>query len=300
MPTSRTFPKQTAALYIGSAILIAAIAVFLWWQFVYQNPRHVFDDMLANNLQTTSVTKQQKQGNGSQSVTQTVRLQLGSTNATDWLVTINQANSRVTTESIGTPNAGYVRYLSASTKQKRANGKAYDFSKLLNVWGKADTKDSKNVLNQLFSQTMLDIGTAPLPPLGNLQPDDRQNILDFMQEQSVFNADYNKVTTGTVDGRPVYIYPVTVKLEPYLRMMQAFARDNGMRQLDAIEPSQYRTAPAVKMTFKVDRWSHQLRQVQYDTAKFSQTYTDYGLKLPIQIPRQTIPVTDLQNRLQKL
>lgn len=300
MPTFRTLPKRVVALYIGSAILIIVIAVFLWWQFVYQSPRHVFDAMLANNLQTTSVTKQQKQGSGAQSVTQTVRLQLGSTNAADWLVEIKQANSNVTTESIGTPKAGYVRYLSASTQQKRSNGQAYDFSKVLNVWGKADNKDSTNVLNQLFGQTMLDIGTAPLPPIGNLSPEARQNVLQFMHDQSVFTADYAHVKTGTVDGRPVYIYPVIIKLEPYLRMMQAFARDSGLHQLDSIDPTQYRTAPAVKMSFKVDRWSHQLRQVQYDAVKFSQTYTDYGLQLPIQLPNHTIPVTKLQSQLQKL
>lgn len=293
-------PKRIVALYAGSLVLLIIIAVFLWWQFVYQNPQRVFDDMLANNLETTSVTKQQKQGSGAQSVVQTVRMQLGGTNAADWLVKIKQANSNVTTESIGTPQVGYVRYLAASTKQKHTNGKGYDFSKLLNIWGKADPKDSKNVLNQLFGQTLLDISTAPLPPIGNLQPDDRQNVLQFTHDQSVFNADFDKVTTGTVDSRPVYVYPVSVKLEPYLRMMQAFARDSGLHQLDSLDPSQYRSAQPVKLTIKVDRWSHQLRQVQYDTAKFTQSYTDYGLELPIQIPEHTIPVSELQTKLQKL
>jgi hypothetical protein len=292
--------QYTRALYIGSGIILLIIAAFLWWQFVYQNPKHVFSAMLANNLQTTSVTRHHKQSGNGQSVDQTVRLQLGSTNAADWLVQVKQSNSHVTTESIGTPETGYVRYLSAATTQKHSNGQNYDFSKLLNMWGKADPKDSKNVLNQLFSQTLIDVGTAPLPPIGNLQPEDRQDVLEFMHDQSVFKTDYKKVKTGTVDGLPVYIYPVTVKLEPYLRMMQGFARDCGMHQLDSVDPAQFRTAPAIKMTFKVDSWSHQLREVDYPSAKFTQTYTDYGLTLPIQVPEHSISVTELQSKLQKL
>lgn len=298
---SRLSRRSLTWILSGAAVVLLIVAALIWWNLVWQSPSRVFWGMLASNLQTSSVTKHQQQKGGGQSMTQDARLQLGSTNAADWLVAIKQSGSDVTTESIGTPTTGYIRYVHASTDQKHANGEAYDFSKVLNVWGKADAADkNSSTLTQLFSQTVLDLGTAPLPPIGNLSPDNSQNIMQFMQDQSIFTPDYKTMKREKQAGRRVYIYTVSVKLEPYVRMMQAFARDSGLHSLDSINPSQYQSAAPVSLVFTVDSQAHQLRQVSYRAANFTESYSDYGLVLPIQVPTHTIPVSELQTRLQKL
>ena len=284
-----------------TAIAVAVLMVgggLLWWQLVWQNSRHVFADMLANNLTTSSVTKIAAADSGSQSVAQYARLQMGGTNAADWLVVAKQNDSSVTTESIGTRTTGYIRYTNISTTQTK-NGKPYSFASVLNVWGKSDGKTDTS-LSELFDQTLLDVGSAPLPPIADLPAAQRENILLYIREQKVFTADYKTVTRQTLQGRPVYTYSVSVQLGAYVRMMQAFAHDLGMTNLDDIDPSQYATAPPVALTMSVDRLSHQLVQVTYPANGFSQRYTDWGLMTPVRVPKETISTTQLQQRITAL
>jgi hypothetical protein len=275
------------------------VAALVWWKLVWTSPRKVFSDMLANNLRTTSVTKYQESGTSGQQASQYVRFMLGSTNASRWLVQLKQTDSQVTTESIGTPATGYVRYTHVATSQKKSDNKAYNFDNVINVWGKADAANADQ-LKLLFSQSLLDVGTAPVPPIGNLTTEHRENVLEFIREQGIFMPDYSTVRREVLDGRPVYVYQTQVKLVPYVRMMQAFARDLGLHALDGIDPAQFQSAAPVTLVLKVDTRSHQLRQVSYQALNFTENYSGYGLTTPIEIPSKTIPVTELQNRLKNL
>jgi hypothetical protein len=255
--------------------------------------------MLANNLRTTSVTKYQESNTTGQKASQYVRFTLGSNNASNWLVQLKQANSEVTTESIGTPTTGYVRYTHVATQQKKSDNKAYNFDNVVNVWGKADAANADQ-LKLLFSQSLLDVGTAPVPPIGNLTTEHRDNVLQFIHDQGIFMPDYTSVRREVLDGRPVYVYQTQVKLVPYVRMMQAFARDLGLHTLDDINPSQFQSAAPVNLVLKIDTRSHQLREVSYPALNFTEKYSAYGLTTPIEIPTKTIPVSELQNRLKNL
>lgn len=290
--------KKTLLTSAAGLVFVVVIAL-LWWNFIYQSPRRVFESMLTNNLRTSSVTKYEKTVSGNQKAEQYVRLQLGSTNASQWLVSISQPGLNVTTESIGTPTTGYVRYIKASSTKKDASGKQADFSSILNVWGQAAPKEQSS-LTQLFSQSLLDIGTVPAPPIANLSAEQQENITAYIKEQNVFVPDYKNVKRATIDGREVYQYNVTVKLAPYVRMMQVFANNVGLKDLDSLDPTQYQSAQPIKITMSVDVNSHQLKQIGYAGSGFTETYSDYGLSAPITIPTKTISATELQARLQKL
>jgi hypothetical protein len=292
--------------YRFSALILSLIAtalvtasVFVWWNFIYQSPRNVFWGAMENNLQTSSVIKHVSVTQNGQGLDQYIRLQLGSTNAAQWLVTLKQANSNVVTESIGTPTTGYVRYVKANTSQKRADGSTYDFSKVINVWAKADD-NSKQTLKRLFSQTVLDIGTVPTPPIANLPKDQRDNLLQFMNDQKVFAPDFNTMKRKTIDGREVYVYDVQVNLSAYLRMMQAFARNIGLKDLESADPAQFQTEAPVKLRLTIDAAGRYLRELSYPEQDYKQEYSGYGIVNPIAIPDKTISVTELQTRLQSL
>ena len=286
------FPKRTS-LILAVALVLAG--VFAWWQFIWQSPARVFDDMLAGNLQTTSVTKTISVGNGTQSVDQTVRLQMGGTNAADWLVFAKQNGTSVGTESIGTPTAGYLRYIQINTGTKHG----LDFSGVTNVWGKSDGKTDAS-LGDLYSQTLLDITSAPTLPIGNLSAGARENLLAFNRDEKVFTPDFGKVKQETVGQRPVYTYSVAVRLQSYVRLMQLFAHDVGLKSLDTVDPNQYAGLSPVTITVSVDRLSHQLVKISYGNSGFLQTYGDWGLLTPITVPSHTITTTELQQRLQSL
>lgn len=294
--TTLLYPRRSIAVILTCFVVVAC---FLWWAVVWQNPRHVFEDMLANSLTTSSVTRRAAAASGNQRIEQSVRLDMGNTNAADWLVTATQASSTVTTESIGTPQTGYIRYVDISSTLKSKNGQAFDFSSVLNIWGKSDGVTDTS-LNELFSESLLDISSAPIPPIGNLPAAQRANILAYINDENIFTPDYTKVKRETINGRAVYTYPVTVQLGAYVRMMQAFAHDLGLTSLDTIDPSQYSTVAPIAITISVDRASHELARVTYGGTGFSQTYVDWGLVTPITLPRTAITTTELQRRVDAL
>src|SRR5690348_3051662 len=100
LETIFTYPRRSVAVAVLVIILGGGL---LWWQFIWQSPQRVFQDMLINNLEASSVAKQASATNQGQAITQTVQLQMGSTNVADWLVDVRQASSAVDTESLGTP-----------------------------------------------------------------------------------------------------------------------------------------------------------------------------------------------------
>lgn len=284
-------------LWRSVAIAIAVLIVLLgllWWDFVWQSPQRVFNDMLSNNLTTTSVTKHLIVSNSTQSVDQYVRLEMGSTNTSEWLVTATQSNTSVTSDSIGTPTTGYIRYTQIAAQKNVAN-----FNKVINIWAKADGKTDPS-LSQLFSQSLLDISSAPIPPIGNVSYSERQALVSYMQNQGVFSNIYSKVTSQTIEGHGVYTYHVLVHLGPYVRLMQSFAHALGINSLNSINPDQYSTVAPVSLTLSVDKVSHELVLVTYPISGFEQSYSDWGLLTSITLPHQAITTTALQDQIQSL
>ncbi len=285
-----------------SVVIAIVVMVFLigllWWDFIWQSPGRVFNDMLANNLSTTSVTKHINVSSSSENIDQSIRLDMGSTNATDWLVTATQSNTAVTSESIGTSTTGYIRYTQI-TNHPRTQQMATNLGKVLNVWGKVDGKTDTS-LNQLFDQTLLDTNYAPLLPIGNVSINERQALVSYMQYQGVLSNILSKVSTQTISGRSVYTYHVLVHLGPYVRLMQSFAHALGISYLNGINPDQYSNVAPVSLTLSVDKISHQLLEVVFPASGFAQSYTDWGILTPMSVPKTTISTTALQDRLNAL
>lgn len=280
-------------------VLVVMLGGFVWWHFIWENPQTTFEDMLARNLQTMSVTKHVAAGKGDQSVDQLIRLQLGSTNAADWLVTAKQSGSMVTTESIVTPVTGYLRYNKIVSTQKGPQGQSFDFSGVTNIWAKSDGQTDTS-LNTLFGQTLLDITSAPVPPIGNLTDEQRDKLVRYMIQEKVFQPDYSKVRYETANKRAAIAYPVAVRLGGYVRMMQAFAKYMHLKGLDQVDPAQYDGLNPVTMTVWVNPASHQMVQLTFPGSGFTEGYSDWGLLPAIQIPTKTITTTELQQKLQAL
>jgi hypothetical protein len=283
--------KKYGRVMVVVAILLIA-GVVIWWQSVYVSPQRMFADMLVNNLTTASVTKNEVSTTNGSTLTQRINLQLGGSNSSRWIVTVQQKTAAVTTDSIGTTTTGYVRYTQITPVK---NQSAVD--NVLGVWAKADANSKTSTLPNLFSNSLLDLNSAPVPPVGNPTPATRNAMLDYIKTQGVFTVDYSKVTKSVINGRQVENFPVSVKLAPYIRLMQAFANAYGLKQLDQLSASQYQSAAPVKITVAVDRLSHQMTRVTYPTTGFNETYTDYGLMHNITLPTKTITEANLQQRL---
>lgn len=291
--------KRTAWLCVAAGFILLAVSGWLWWDKVYQSPENVFWGAIENNLATTSVAKHTLQKGNGQTLDQYAQLVLGAQPKAHWLTTIEQPKTTVTTESIATPTVGYVRYTHIASSQKNKQGKLLDFSHLTNVWAKATAKDNSSLTN-LFNQTLLDVSSVPTPPIGNLTADQRSKLVDYMRKNTVFSTVYGAAKHATIDGREAYVYTVQVTLDPYLHMMQTFANYENTHVLDSVDPSAYQNAAPVTLTMAISPTSHQLLQLSSASTGFQQDYSGYNAVVSAPLPAHTIPLAELESRLQKL
>jgi hypothetical protein len=283
------FKTNWRALF-ATAVFVIILGGLLSWH-TYTSPKTVWNDMLVNNLAARSVTKNQVVSSGTSADVQSVSIQFGPPYAARSLVTVRSEAGGVTTETLATQDAAFLRYADITD----ATGKK-DYSSLVNVWAKAGNDNTGSQLKQVFNKAVLDLSIAPVPPIGYLDAAKRNEIVRYIHQEQVFAPDFAHVKSEVINGREVYTYTVTVKLAPYLRMMQEFARVYGLKDLESISPTEYQSA-TLKLDISADKLSHQMARVASSTLGLNETYTDYGVIQNLQPPTKTVSISELQKRL---
>ncbi len=283
-----------------TGVLLLVVASGLWWSKVYSNPRRVFDAMLSNSLSTSSVTRHVQQKNQGGSLDQYIQLRLGSQNRSRNITALGQGTgtefSTVKTESIGTQNEDYTRYISIDTKEKNAAGKQIEFNNIVGIWAKSDEPQS----GQKSSARYLNESLLGIIPAANLEADQRKDLLRLIDEKKVFDIDFSTVTQKWEKGRKVYTYSATIKPQSYIPMLQVFTKAVGLGEVEGLEQSNYEGVAPLEVKLGVDVLSRELIRVVYEGNGRVEDYSGYGLKNNIDIPGQTITASELQQRLQTL
>jgi hypothetical protein len=298
--TASNRQDMSRLMYVTGIILII-LAVCLWWHNVYTNPNKVFWKMMNNNLATQSVTKHVIQEDQGQNVDQYTELRFGSQNAARNYVKISQdgtnGTSQVKSESIGTLTNDYSRYIEINSAEKGANGQSFDFSKITGVWGKTPDAD-KNQTSQVvyFRQAALNSVVS----FGWLDAGVRHDLINFMQNKQVYNVDFAKVQKKKENGKNIYVYPVEINAQAYITMLQHYVQKAGIDAGSALDASQYADVPPIQTEFSVDAVSRKLVQIHYTASNRNEDFMSYGLSLPIEVPGKTIPIDELQQRLQTI
>ena len=307
MPTKQT-PKQPVTIYIrpihvrlATALAIILFIVFggLWFQKVYTNPHRVFDGMLANNLSTFGVTKHSLNVQGGQKVDQYTQLSFAVPAASHNFVHLTQGtgteSTDVQTETIGTVDTDYSRYIKIQTSQKSKDGKQLDFSKVQGIWGKTDAPVPGSPSSaQYYRQAALG-----MLPFGNLDKSSRDEMLHKLNDSKVYTVDYSKAKSDTVNGKRVWQYSVKLDIAAYIGVLKAEGKKLGLGSLDDFNPDQYKGQPPVELTISVDKISRQLVQVLSGAGQ-KDDYQSFGLSSPVQLPSKTIPIAELQQQLQQI
>lgn len=298
MSKSITSKFTVARVIIVAGLLVLLASLCAWWRFVYSSPAHVFDRMLATSLSSSSVSKVVSQADESQTLHQTSTLVAEPDQIVRAMSVLGQTAdtaTSITTESIGTPETDFVRYNAIKTSQKNAAGKNYDFSSVIGLWGKSSQDNPTSGGVQLFNQTVLGV-----VPVANVRQPLRAALLEKIKKENVYKIDTAAVKRQIINGRPVYIYDVTINPVAYVSMLKNFARDIGLTQLEQVDPAQYENSAPLKFVFDVDVWSGQLRKVSYDSSSRNEVYKGYGIRTQIKLPTTSIGVDELQARLQQI
>lgn len=287
----------TQWLLIGGGLLLIGSGLF-WWFAVQTQPRKVFDGMIEQSLSTSGVTIQAEQASEASDVAYWLQFSLGGTNQARSLTRVTQGSSNVTTEVLGTIENDYTRYVSIKTDQTDENGQPVNTDNIQNVWAQGNS----SLLAQSALGLNLPLGALPVP-IGNMQPEDRAEMLQHIKDNNVYKVDYDNVETKRQDGRLQYVYDVEVQVILYANLLKQFAQKMGLNNLDALDPNQYSGTAPLELKMTVDVRSHQLVGVDVaisETQNYSYTYSAYDIPLRNEIPEQTITDIELQQRVQGL
>jgi hypothetical protein len=297
MPKTFISKERAIPLIVLTGLVVLSFALWSWFSMVYSSPSAVFERMLNTSFSTAGVTKHSYQNQEGQELTQSMQLATipdSRVHAKSILRQGKDGGTVISTESIGTIPADYVRYTDIKTDQKTAEGKEFNFSSVIGIWGKADAEDPYSGGAQLFNQTVLGV-----VPFGNLPAGPRKQLISQIRESKMFATDYTNVKREIVDGRPHYTYDVSITPVDYIAMLKIFARELGIKDLERVDPSQYEGSPPIKFDFEVDVWSGQLLGIEYQGTDRRETYGGYGARVNIQPPNANVTAAELQSRLQQ-
>lgn len=296
--TNKVVAFLTSVKFIVTVAACFAVAAFLGWQYHQtSNPDKLFWGMIDNNLQTSSFSRTSTQKSGGQSATQVVDVttipnQIVYSRTT--FVQTGPDEAQAVTENIGTPKKDYVRYTSITTSQKNAEGKDYDFSKVLGVWGESIANSETETGGQLYNQSVLGV-----VPVGNLTLQQRKELVNLMKKENVYEYKVTKTERDYI-GRPTYTLNVVLTPKAYVTVLKQYAKTVGLNQFEAINPDDYKKAAKQSFQVTIDGWSHQATSIVQGTGKPETINGRNARKLSPAVPKQTIGIDELQSRLQSI
>lgn len=286
--------------FIVSAALIVAIGTFVAWQYHNTtNADRVFWGMVDENLQTTAYSRNTVQKSGSQGVTQVIQTSTSPKQLVYSQTVFEQTgvdSATAVTENIGTPTEDYVRYNSIVTSQKSATGGPLDFSDVIGKWAAAGSSVDGETTGQQYNQAVLGI-----IPTANLSSAERRSLIKMMKEQGTYQYSVVETKRSWPFGRPSYTYQVTVNPVAYITALKQFAQDVGLTHLNQVQPSDYASSQKLSFVVSVDGWTHQMTRAVQSQGARTETISGRNLKKTLpSAPNETIPVDELQTRLQSV
>lgn len=275
------------------SVLALGVSSFLYYQAVYKNPERVFQGMLDKNFSTIGFTRMiDSEGNGSR-MNERSQAQFGAENFVENRTKLQQNNDTIRTHVIATPEKEFVRYTAIEAGTVDAQNKKVDFSSILNQW--ADYGDQP--ISQVFAQSQLGIF-----PVGNVPAAKKHELIEFIKKNNVFSVNYQTVETEKIDGRLTYLYDVSVQPQSYIQMLKTFGEAVGLAdQVEQFDPAQYEGAESISFKIGVDILNRRLVSLASpgDTSR-KETYAGYGIQKPVTVPRASMTVQELQQKLAEL
>ena len=284
-------------LYLFGAILLL-VGGYLWCFRSAMDPERVFWGTVQHSLATKGVTIESEQSGGGTTVHQTIQYSFGSANMSHSITKMSQAGTTVRNEMLATPTADYSRYLGIKTDQKKADGSALDFSKIIGVWAKGQ-EGAGQFFDQAVFGSSLPVGGMGLP-IANISADMRGKLYSQIRNDAVYQVDFKNVKKTSRQGRSVYTYKVVVQPVAYAKLMKSYAKVLGLHSLDQLEPDQFRGQKPFTLSFTIDARARQVVEIATPDTGLKQTYTSYGVPVHMQLPSKTITGQELQKRLSEL
>lgn len=290
---SLTF-RQTMALLIVATVFLFGASGYYWYQNIFTNPDRVLSDMLDKSLQTATVQRQVNQSQGDSSLGQKVFVsfspELLSQSDSELSEITTLGRTIVNTENIGTQDADFVRYTGIEVAGDRSGR---DFSKITGTWGKRESQPQSGQPASVLRDALF---TAV--PFGNLNSSQRDELKDEIKRVNLYQ--YSEAKREFVDGRSVITYKID--LDPYalVTVLAKYAEITGIEGGPELNPAMYEGAQKVPLSITVDLMSRHVSAIEFRGSSRLEDYGAYNMYRSVELPKETIDVDELQNRLQQL
>jgi len=220
------------AVLLVVAVLVLATAGFGWWSDRHDNtPDKVFADAIGKLLSTKSITQSVSSNTASLSVKFDMR------NVKDPRVSMTIAEQDGATVA---KVSGYGSLQNEYLKYTTFGDAALDGSlkSLVNKWVQIRTNgtvaaDANADAKALTDPRYLMFGDFLM---GNFSAADRQDLLQFIKSNHVYNYDVKHVKTVAVQGRNAYVYSLTENVPELKKLNQKAAAVMGVPLAD-VEPA---------------------------------------------------------------
>ncbi len=280
-------------------MIVVALALFLgsgyyWYQNVFTDPNRVLSDMLDKSLQVNSVYRNSAQVDEQSGAQQSVKSYLSFTPQTlsQSVTTINQdgpnGDIRVTTETVGTKSADYVRYSSIDMP----NANKDSFKDVVNVWAKRDSTSQEAVF---MNADLFNVYT--IIPFANMKNADRNTIKDEIKRSNLYKINSSEIKYE--NGRPVMNYSMSVAPGALVGVLAKYAQITGLGNAAELNAEQYADAEPIPFKMTVDLISRHVTTVTAETFGRTDKYSGYNAQHSVSLPETTIGIDELQTRVSK-
>lgn len=286
-----------AGLIFAVVICVGLVGLsgWLWWSKIFMNPERAFQDMLANNLRTSSFTRHTSQKGSGEGIDQISYLSFyapedyaqSTTVLTQRISGIR--TSAITTETIGTNSVDFVRYTAANNIDGLPG--AENVKGLIGTWAKREANPSNGQQVTFLNETLFGF-----VPFGNFTPDQRSKLVGLINQKGLYKQ--IKVERKMENKRPVYKYILKINPQDLVTVLKEHAMLLGSSSAAQLDPAQYAQTPDVQVEVTVDIFSRQLVEIENQGSGRLETYSGQNLYRPINKPNQAIPIDELQKKIQ--
>ncbi len=265
---------------------------YYWYQNIFLKHDNIFWGMVDNSLQAKSVTKKVVQTDGTSTQDERIYLQFSPTPLVKTLTVVEQIDksrnkSSVTSESVGTKDADYLRYTNIQITKTESD--KTDYNKLLDTWAVRKADSEKDQKPEVFNQALF-----TFVPFGNFSSDRSLELSNALKSKKVYDVKNSKLSYENM--RPVYTVQMSVKPKSYIEVLNTYAKYSGLGDNEALQASNYSDSKQIIVTFKIDALSRELKQVEYDNGRI-EDYLDYNSFQNVELPTKTITIDELQSRI---
>jgi hypothetical protein len=290
----KSFKVVTSAMLVLSILLLGG-AGYVWYKNILTDSDRVFYGMLGKSLQTDSVSRTVTQTSSLRNVKQTYNLTYRPTPIAESQTTIeqvgeNRETNTVTTRSIGTKDLDFVQY--TDIQITNVTGKP-ETKEILGQWAKRDKNAETGEAPQLLSEALF-----MFIPFGNLSDENKDQLTSKMRENKSYSFKEGKLEMSGL--RPVMSYDVAIKPKALVEVLSAYVQETGIGDASQLDPASYAQAEDVHVKITVDVLTRHLKEITFIGDTRAETYASYGVKRNIQLPKDTITISELQTRLQTL